>query len=60
MKVTIKDIIAVSLTIISILIYSSQYFIYEKLGDFKDVYSWISIILLFITVVYLYLNYLKK
>ncbi len=37
MKTSIKNIIAIALVIISIVMYGSQYFIYEKLGDFKEI-----------------------
>lgn len=60
MKLNIKDIIAIILVAITIIMYSSQYLLSDKLGEYQFVYTLISFILLLLSILYLYLTYLKK
>lgn len=60
MRLTIKDIVAIVLVVVSVIMYCSQYFLGNKLGDFQNAYSWISLVLLVLALLYLFIVYFKK
>lgn len=60
MRLTKKDIAAIILVIASAIMYGSQYFLENKLGDFQNAYSWISLVLLVLALLYLFIVYFKK
>lgn len=60
MNLTGKDLLAIVLVGISVIVYGSQYAFEAYLGSFQQTYSWLALAIMLVTMLYLYVGYLRK